>query len=162
MIGRWSSAAMVVIAAVAITLGAGIWRRSTHARAAEGPAALASVNAPGTSPAPASVNALGTPATPASVNTPGAPAASAPASAPSTPPAPAPVNAPGAAPAAGAPGGAAAEFQALVEGFAAKVKTAPDKRAFAQELATSLQQFIQHHPQERVTDQARITLGKVQ
>jgi peroxiredoxin/TolA-binding protein len=159
---------MVVIAAVAITLGAGIWRRSTQAKTAELPAAPVAASEPGTPPAPAPVNALGTPSSPATVNAPGT--APAPVNAPGTAPAtantpgaaPAPTHAPGAAPAAGAPGGAAAEFQALVESFGAKIKTATDRRAFAQELETSLQQFIERYPQERVTDQARITLGKLQ
>jgi thiol-disulfide isomerase/thioredoxin len=81
------------------------------------------------------------------------------------PNAPAPVPAPAAgepAKAGASAAGAEAEFQAMVERFGAQIKTAPDKRLFAEQLGTSLQQFIERHPQEPVSDQARITLGKVQ
>jgi peroxiredoxin/TolA-binding protein len=86
-----------------------------------------------------------------------------PAAAPNSPP---PAPAPSANDATAKPGaseaGVAAEFQALIESFGKKVKTATDRQQFAQQLTTALQQFIQRHPQDPVSDQARITLGKVQ
>jgi peroxiredoxin/TolA-binding protein len=133
MTGRWGSATMVVMAGAVMALGAGIWRQSIQAKAAPAPVPAAAPNSPPPAAAP---------------NSP--------------PPAPAPSAAGGPATPGTPSAGATAEFQALVESFSQKVKTATDRRLFAEQLVTSMQQFIQRHPKDAVADQARLMLGKVQ
>jgi peroxiredoxin len=117
MTGSWSRGAMVLIAAVALVLGIGIWRRSTQAGSGAS-------------------------------NTPPAPSAT------TTPPATATGGT--------ASGSVQAEFETMVNGLREKLRTATDKRAVADEVIGSLQKFADKYPNDKMADQARVTLGQLQ